>query len=273
MTRNVCHLTLLSVLLTAAAPLACARARQSAAAAPSSAAAESEFRQLASQIVERRTGGTGGANGTASLEESALQILDSFALETLNAPGEPKLDALNLRLASLVAQRTPAGQGYAVQRLGGVPPAFVLAANFGSSGPSALRLYARGPQQYGLTMKIDPINQPDYFDDFVVVLPIAPAAGSSDVVFVTVTGRTDEFATGVFAAWRLLGNRVQELWATDLLPRSIYEPLPDGVRITFCAEPDEDQPGVCRRMARERYAWDGAAWKRVEQTDLGPPKP
>jgi hypothetical protein len=234
---------------------------------------ESEFKRLAAELLRRRANGATAANGAASLEESALKILDGLALETLNAAGEPQLDALNQRLGSLVSQPRPVGQDFVVQSLGGSPSVFALQVNFGSSGPSAVRLYARMADQYRLAARIDPVAQADYFDDFLVLLPVTAPSGSADAIFVTVTGRSDEYATGAFAAWRFDGGRLQELWETDLMPRTSYEPQADGVRITFCAEPEEDRPGVCRRMARERYAWDGSAWKRVEQTDLGPPKP
>jgi hypothetical protein len=234
---------------------------------------ESEFKRLAAEILRRRGDGGAATNGTASLEESALKIVDGLTLTTLNAAGEPQLDALNQRLGALVAQPRPVGQGFVVEPLGGSPVVFALQANFGSSGPSAVRLYSRTADQYRLAARIDPITQADYFDDFLVLLPVAVSGGSADAVFVTVTGRSDEYATGVFAAWRFGGGRLQELWSTDLVPRTSYEPQADGVVITYCAEPEEDQPGVCRRMTRERYVWDGSAWKRVDQTELGPPKP
>ncbi len=144
---------------------------------------------------------------------------------------------------------------------------FALAANFGSSGPSAARFYVRGPEKYGVAARIDPAVQPDYFDDYLQILPMPELARAADVICVTVTGRTDEFATGAFAAWRLTGDRLQEVWVTDLLPRSSYQARSNGLQLTYCAEPDEDHPGVCRRMTRERYIWDGA-WRRVEQTDV-----
>ena len=203
----------------------------------------------------------------SSEEQAALGILDTFMLDALNAGDGPKLEALNQRLSSLVTQNPPVGQGYVVLRLGGSPPIFALAANFGSSGPSAARFYARGPEKYRMVARIDPAMQPDYFDDYLQILPLPGFASGPEVVFVTVTGRTDEFATGVFAAWRLTGDRLQEVWVTDLLSRSSYEVRPDGFQLTYCAEPDEERPGACQRMTRERYIWDGA-WKRVEQVDV-----
>ena len=238
------------------------------AAAPSGAAAEAEFKKLVAEVIGRRSNGSERSEGTSSEEQAALGILDGFVLDALNAGDELKLEALNQRLASLVTQNPPVGQGYVVLRLGGSPPIVALAANFGSSGPSAARFYVHGPEKYRMAARIDPAVRPDYFDDYLQILPMPELARAADVVFVTVTGRTDEFATGVFAAWRLSGDRLQEIWVTDLLPRSSYEIRSDGFQLTYCAEPDEDRPSVCGRMTRERYVWDGSAWKRAEQVDV-----
>lgn len=262
----------LAFVLLAAAPLLRAQnppaPGPAASTAPQSASAgEAEFKRLVALIIERRTSGGERGEGTAAEEQSALGILDAFVLDALNAADDPKLEVLNQRLAMLVTQQPPVGEGYAVLRLDGSPPAFALAANFGSSGPSAARFYLRGPEKYRLAARIDPVAQPDYFDDYLEIVPISKSAQDAGMVFVTVTGRTDEFATGVFAAWRLTRDRLEELWVTDLLPRSSYAVGSNGFQLTYCAEPDEDRPGVCQRMTRERYIWDGA-WKRVEQTDV-----
>jgi hypothetical protein len=241
------------------------------AAAQSSTATEAEFKKLVAEVIERRSSGSERSEGTSSVEQAALRILDAFVLDSLNAGDDPRVEALNQRLGALVTQTPPLGQGYVVLRLGGSPPSFALAANFGSSGPSAARFYVRGPEKYRMAARIDPAVQPDYFDDYLKILPMPESAQPADVVFFTVMGRTDEFATGVFAAWRLTGDRLQEIWVTDLLPRSSYEVRSNGFQLTYCAEPDEDRPGVCQRMTRERYVWDGAAWKRVEQADVPTP--
>lgn len=240
----------------------------SAATTQSGASDEAEFRKLVAEIIEKRASGGERSEGASSEEQAALGILDVFVLDALNAGDDPKLEALNQRLAALVTQSPPVGQGYVVLRLGGSPAIFALAANFGSSGPSAARFYLRGQEKYRMTARIDPVVQPDYFDDYLQILPMPESPQTAGAVFVTVTGRTDEFATGVFAAWRLTGDRLQEIWVTDLLPRSNYEVRSNGFQLTYCAEPDEDRPSVCLRMTRERYVWDGAAWKRVEQADV-----
>ena len=227
---------------------------------------ESEFARLALRLAQLRLA---GAEESEKPQEQALGILDSMALGTLNAPGgEPDLVALNQRLAGLVTQQPPVGENYRVVRLGGSPAAYALVANFGLGGPSAVRLYRGVAGRYALAARIDRFAQKDFFDEYLeLVLIAAPVT-----LFVTVTGRTDELQTGAFTLWRFEGDRVQVVWASDILPQSSYESRADGFRLTYCAETDEDNPRVCRRMARDRYAWDGAAWRRVEQTALPVPK-
>jgi hypothetical protein len=196
------------------------------AASLSGTANEAEFRKLVAQVIERRSNGSEHSEGTSSEELAALGILDSLVLDVLNAADDAKLEGLNQRLATLVTQNPPVSQRYVVLRLGGSPEVFALAANFGSSGPSAARFYVRGPDKYRMAARIDPAVQPDYFDDYLQILPLPEAQPTASVVFVTVTGRTDEFATGVFAAWRLADDRLQEVWVTDLLPRSMVSSSP-----------------------------------------------
>lgn len=238
------------------------------------AASTTEFKRLVAQLRERRAASSERTDDEAArLQESALLILDGIVLENLNATDGPQLDSLNLGLTGIVEPSASVGQSYTVASLGGIPARYALAANFGSSGPSAVRLYAGDPQHFRMAARIDTVTQPDFFDDHLVLVPVRASAGGSEVVFVTVTGRTDEYLTGVFAAWRFASDQVDELWATDLMPHSSYQATPDGIEITYCSEAEEDDPQGCRGMARERYAWDGAAWKRIEQLDLGPPKP
>jgi hypothetical protein len=115
------------------------------AAAQSGAADEAEFKKLVAEVIERRANGSERSEGTSFEEQTALGILDAIVLDALNARDDPKLEALNQRLGSLVTQNPPVGQGYVALRLGGSPPIFALASNFGSSGPSAARFYFRGP--------------------------------------------------------------------------------------------------------------------------------
>jgi hypothetical protein len=226
---------------------------------------ESEFGRLAVRLAQQRLG---GGEENEKLQEQALGILDSVVLEALNVPGDPNLDALNQRLGALVTQQPPVGEDYHVVRLGGAPPVYGLVANFGLGGPSAVRLYRGVAGRYALAARIDRFTQKDFFDEYLELVPIAAQA----TLFITVTGRTDELQTGAFTLWRFDGDRTQVIWATDILQQSSYKNRSEGFRLTYCAETDEDNPRVCRRMVRDRYIWDGAAWKRVEQTPLPVPK-
>jgi hypothetical protein len=240
--------------------LACAAAARS----QDSAAA---FKRLAAQLVENRLN---GEDSKESVQEEALGILDRIALAALNSPA-PDLAALNERLARLVTQAPAVGESYAVVPLGTGPRAYALVANFGLSGPSAVRLYAGPAGGLRRIARIDRFRQEDFFDEYMELVPLAGA----DAVFVTVTGRTDELETGAFAAWHLDGERLKLLWSTEILQQSSYEagPAEAGFRVTFCAETDEDRPRVCRQMVRERYVWSSGEWKRAERQALPAAKP
>jgi hypothetical protein len=226
---------------------------------------EAAFRRLAAQLAEERLG---GVEGSEARQEQALGIVDRMVLETLNGGSAPDLDVLNQRLAALVTQQPPVGEGYRVVRLGGNPAAYALVVNFGLAGPSAVRLYRSAAGRYALAARIDRFTQKDFFDEYLELVPVT----APEVLFVTVTGRTDDLQTGAFAAWLFDGERLRAVWSSDLLQQSSYESRPDGFRLTYCAETDESNPRVCRRMTRDRYVWGGAAWKRVEQTPLVVPK-
>jgi hypothetical protein len=226
---------------------------------------EAEFKGIAAQIQAQRQG---GGEENAALFESALALLDSMALASLNVPGEPNLEVINKQLALLVEHQPAVGEEYTVYRLGGSPRAFALVANFGASGPSAVRLYsAFAAPRYRLIARIDRFTQKDFFDDYLALVPVE----TSMPLFVTVTGRTDELKSGAFMAWRLSGDKVAPVWSTDILPQSSYEPAPAGIRVTYCADFAEDRPQDCRRMSRERFAWDGSTWQRVEQQNVPVP--
>lgn len=225
---------------------------------------ESEFRRLAGQLAQQRLG---DAPENEKLQEQALTILDSMVLATVNAPGDPDLEGLNQRLTALAAQQ-PMGEGYRVVRLSGSSPVYALVANFGLGGPSAVRLYRGVVGRHALAARIDRFAQKDFFDEYLELVPI-PA---SVTLFVTVVGRADELQTGAFTLWHFEGNRVQAVWASDILPLSSYEYRADGFRLTYCVETDEENPRLCRRMTRDRYVWEGAAWKRVEQANVPVPK-
>ncbi|MBI1749613.1 MAG: hypothetical protein HY234_14330 [Acidobacteria bacterium] len=243
-----------------------ARAQQPAAAED---LRHAEFKQLAAQLVERRRS---GADETEDLQEKTLKLLDAIVLEQLNRPGPRDLAGLNQRLAASLARPGALGESYELVRLGATPLGevyYAIIVNFSMSGPSAIRFYPPAPQGYRLAARIDRWEFPDFFDEYVELVPIK----ASDVVFVTVNGRTDELRTGAFAAWRFAEGRFSAVWTTDILERSSYEVRPDGFHLSFCSQNDEQNPRFCRRMMRERYQWDGFAWRRVEQQESDAPRP
>ena len=239
-----------------------------------------EFKKRAAQLAGQRLG---GGDADRSVQDAALRILDARVCRELAAPGSVSLDAINGRLAELVTQDPPLGESYRVVSVA-APRLYVLVANLSLAGPAALRLYARDePTTPGkkeqtatcrLVAQIDRFTQPDFFDENLDVVPVsAVTAAEAEAVFVTVSGRTDELRTGAFAAWRFHQGRLEMLWASDILQDSSYEAAPDGFHLTFCSEPDEVRPRVCRRVVRERYAWQSGAWSRTEQTDVPIRKP
>lgn len=229
------------------------------------------FQRLAARLVNDRLDGNDSAE---SVQEEALGILDRLALEELNFPA-PNLAAVNERLGKLVVAGPPVGESYRVVALGAGPAVaetsrvYALVANFGLSGPSAVRLYAGATGQLRRVARVDRFRQKDFFDEFMELVPFA----GGGLIFVTVTGRTDELQTGAFAAWRLEGDTLKLLWSTEVLQQSSYETAADGFRVTFCAETDEDRPRVCRQMVRERYVWSDGEWKRAERQVLPATKP
>ncbi len=226
---------------------------------------EPEFTRLAAQLAQQRLGGT---EESENLQEKALALLDGIVLRTLNSQSEPNLDALNQRLAALVAQQPPVGEDYRVVRLGGSPARYAVVANFSLGGPSAVRVYAAARGRYALAAQIDRFAQKDFFDEYLELIPVTAPV----ILFVTVTGRTDDLQTGAYTAWRFDSERIQAVWSSDMLQQSSYESRADGFRLTYCAETDEVNPRLCRRMARDRYVWDGTAWKRVEREAFAVPK-
>jgi hypothetical protein len=230
---------------------------------------EAEFKHLVAEIAaERRS----GQEENATLFEHALSLLDGMVLAALNAPGELNLEAINTELGRMVERQPAEGEEFKVYRLGGKRPAYALAANFGVSGPSAVRLYTPiADARYQLVARVDRFTQKDFFDDYLALIPVE----ASEPLFVTVTGRTDGLKSGAFIAWRLSGDKVAAVWSTDILPQSSYEATPGGIQLTYCADFAEDRPRDCRRMSRERFAWDGSKWQRVEQQNVpvaSPPK-
>ncbi len=228
-------------------------------------APQAEFQRLASQIAAARL--AGGAEDAQAFER-ALSLLDLQVLNGLRASPGPDLPAINRSLAALIAENGPVSQSFLLGRLEGTMPVYVLVANFGLAGPSAIRIYSSGEAGFSLAARIDRLTQKNFFDEYLALVPVA----ASDPVFVTVTGRTDELQTGSFAAWRIRGQSVELLWSADLLQQSEYEVSADGFRLTYCAEPEDGNLQQCRRMTRDRFLWEAGSWKRVQQTPVAVPK-
>lgn len=239
-----------------------------------------EFKKRAALLAGQRLG---GGDADRSVQDAAVAFLDAAVCRSLASPGGVFLDNVNARLAELVTQDPPLGESYRVVSLA-ESRVYALVANLSLAGPAALRLYVREAPEAGakpeaqagcrLVAHIDRFTQPDFFDENLELVPIwAASAGEADAVFVTVSGRSDELRTGAFAAWRFHGGRLEKLWESELLQNSSYEAASGAFLVTFCSEPDEQRPRICRRMVRERHAWEGGAWSRIEQADVPVRKP
>ena len=227
------------------------------------AAAQSpEFAKLADQLAANRAAETETSQAT---EQQALEMLDRAVLPSLNVSAADQA-ALNQRLSKFVTREPPLGEGFRVFALGGTPASFALLADFGGSGPSAVRIYAGAPGKLSLAARLDRYAQPDFLDDYIELVPIpGPAA-----VFVTVAGRTDDFKTGVFTAWHFDGHRVEQVWTSDIVSQSNYEVTPTGFQLDYCADDNPDDPRACHDIRRERFAWMDGAWKQSESMTLAP---
>jgi len=225
-----------------------------------------EFRRLAQELSAARL--AGGAE-TAPPLEKALSYLDTVALAALNVPAEPNLDAANRALDALVSRNPPVGENYRLVKLGGSPRAYALAVNFGQGGPAAVRVYAGPPAHLALAARIDHFAMKDFFDSDMELLPVS----NSDPVFLTISGRTDDLSTGLFAAWRLDGQRLVALWNSDLVQQSSYESDGNGFHVAYCSKVDEDRPSQCLTMSRDAYQYQGGEWKRTESAEIPAPKP
>ena len=224
-----------------------------------------EFKRLAGQLSTARL--DGAAENEAS-QEMALAILDELASAALNSSASPDLDATNRRLADLVSHVPPIGENYHLVRLGGSPAAYALVVNFGLGGPAAIRIYSNSGGRFGFAAKIDHFVDKDFFDSDIELIPVSAA----DPAFVIVAGRTDDLATGMFTAWRFDGRRALPLWSSDPLQQSSYEAGEDGFHLIYCSDPDEDHPGLCRKMTRDVYRLQAGEWKRTETKGVSPAK-
>jgi hypothetical protein len=225
-----------------------------------------EFKRISEELSAARQ--SGGDENEAQMEK-AMTYLDSIAVSVLNVSANPALDQANRRLAGLVSHTPPVGENYRLVKLGGAPAAYAMVINFGLGGPAAVRIYAGGAGPYALAARIDHFVQKDFFDSDLELIPVS----GSDPVFVTVSGRTDDLETGLFAAWRVKGNQLEPLWSSDLLQQSSYEAEEMGFRLAYCSQVDEDHPSQCLKMSRDLYRFQAGEWKRIESVDLPVPKP
>jgi hypothetical protein len=214
----------------------------------------------------------GRLNGGAEIEatqEKALAYLDGVAIAMLNSTVAPNLEGTNQRLAALVSHVPPVGENYRLLQLGESPATYAMVVNFGLGGPAAVRIYAGAAGHYGLAARIDHFRQKDFFDSDIELVSVS----LHEMVFVTVSGRTDDLATGMFSAWRFDGQRAVPLWSSDLLQQSNYEAGADGFHLTYCGQPDDDHPAQCLKMTRDVYRYVNGEWKRISTADLPPVKP
>ncbi|HET6145289.1 MAG TPA: hypothetical protein VFE02_17400 [Candidatus Acidoferrales bacterium] len=225
-----------------------------------------EFRKSAIELSSARLGG--GNEDKAQLE-TALAYLDSVATSALNTATTFDLDSANRRLAALVSQGSPVGENYRLVKLGGSPAVYAMVINFGLSGPAAVRIYAGEANRYTLAGQIDHYSQKDFLDSDIELVPVS----AGDLVFVTVSGRTDDLSTGAFSAWQFKGKAVGNLWNSDLFQQSSYEAEGSGFRIAYCSQVDDDRPSVCLKMSRELYQFEAGKWKRTETAEVPSAKP
>jgi hypothetical protein len=225
-----------------------------------------EFKRISGELSAARL--NGGDENEAQMEK-ALAYLDSIAISILNIPAGPNLDGANRRLAALASHTPPVGENYRLVKLGGIPQAYAMVANFGLGGPAAVRIYAGSAGSYALAARIDRFVQKDFFDSDLELSPVS----NSEPVFVTVGGRTDDLSTGMFSAWRFDGHRALNLWNSELIQQSSYEADESGLSLAYCSHVDEDRPSQCLKMSRELYRFQAGEWKRIETVDLQPPNP
>jgi hypothetical protein len=228
--------------------------------------ATAEFKRISGELSAARLGG--GDENEAQMEK-ALAFLDSIAVSDLNVPAGPNLDGANRGLAELTSHTPPVGENYRLVKLGGTPAVYAMVINFGLGGPAAVRIYAGGAGHYALAAKIDHFVQKDLFDSDLELVPVS----NTEPVFVTISGRTDDLSTGLFAAWQFDGHRMVALWNSDLLQQSSYEADETGFHLAYCSQVDDDRPSQCLKMSRDLYRLQGGEWKRIETADLPLPKP
>jgi hypothetical protein len=236
----------------------------------SSASIDVEFSATVAAMADA---GPGDAASIERLEKKALGILDDIILSALAKSGQPDLDSLNARLASLGSQEHGFGEAYRVVRLGGRPVVYALAADFGLGSPSAVRLYAGqgSPAHFTLAGEIDRFTQKDMLDDSLELLAVPLPESVVDVVFITVAGRTDELQTGIFTAWRFDGKELTQLWTSDLISHSTFQMAGGNLLLTYCHDAADQDAKTCRNMVREKYEFSIAESKwRLLSTEPAP---
>jgi len=258
---GITNLAILLVIVTLGASVFALSLRAQSAGDPAA-----EFRRLAQELSAARLAGNGE---TSPPLEKALNYLDTVALAVLNVPAEPNLDTANRALEALVSHNPSVGENYRLVKLGGSPPVYALAVNLGQGGPAAVRVYAGAPGHLALAARIDHFAVKDFFDSDMELVPVS----NSDPVFLTISGRTDDLSTGLFAAWRLDGQRLVPLWNSDLVQQSSYESDGNGFRIAYCSKVDDDRPSQCLKMSRDAYQYRAGEWKRTETEEMPAPKP
>jgi hypothetical protein len=220
-----------------------------------------EFKRISQQLSAARLGG--GDENQAQMEK-ALAYLDSIAVSVLNVPANPDLEVANRQLAGLASNTPPVGENYRLLKLGGTPAAYAMVINFGLGGPAAVRIYSGGAGHYAFAARIDHFVQKDFFDSDLEMVSVS----SSEPVFVTISGRTDDLSTGLFSAWRFDGHRVAALWNSDLLQQSSYVADEAGFHLAYCSQVDDDRPSQCLKMSRDLYRYQAGEWKRIETAEL-----
>ncbi len=258
---GITNLAILLVIVTLGASVFALSLRAQSAGDPAA-----EFRRLAQELSAARLAGNGE---TSPPLEKALNYLDTVALAVLNVPAEPNLDTANRALEALVSHNPSVGENYRLVKLGGSPPVYALAVNLGQGGPAAVRVYAGAPGHLALAARIDHFAVKDFFDSDMELVPVS----NSDPVFLTISGRTDDLSTGLFAAWRLDGQRLVPLWNSDLVQQSSYESDGNGFHIAYCSKVDDDRPSQCLKMSRDAYQYRAGEWKRTETEEMPAPKP
>ena len=225
-----------------------------------------EFKRNVQELSSARLG---GAEDNQAQMEKALSYLDSIALAVLNASTAPDLEKANQHLAGLVSRTPPVGENYRLLKLGGDPAVYAMVINFGLGGPAAVRLYAGAAGRFTLAARIDHLVDKDFFDSDLELVPVS----SAEPAFVIVAGRTDDLSTGMFSAWLFDGRRVSALWSSDLLQQSAYETDEKGFHLAYCSQVDEEHPSQCLKMSRDLYQIEAGEWKRIETSEISPPKP